>query len=439
MRLLRSGLIYTAANLATAALPLLLLPILTRTLGPVEYGQVVAFALIVTLAGAVAGMNVHGAVGVLWFRREPEEMKDIVGAAMFVAILSTVIVAPLVALILYLFPDVGAGLSPIWGAAAAVTAGANVVIQARLALWRARQLPWRMATLQFSTAALNLALSLLAVLVLGLGAGGRNGGYLAATLVAALVAICALMLGNELRWTVRRQHLAELLRFGAPLIIHLLASAILTTADRWVVSIRLDAEALGIYGAGAQLGMVMAILGDAFVKAYAPWFYERLRADTHNDRLWAVGASYAAIPFFLLVGLCVGFALHIVSGIALGPAYAASASLLPWFMLGGALSGVYLSVASLYFFHGRTGLLATVAVASGLVGLTTTVILTTAFGMAGAAAGYAASQAVLGFVSLGVAMRTFDLPWGRPIEALRFLHVQAAAALPGRFFQRRQG
>lgn len=439
MRLLRTGLIYTAANLATAALPLLLLPILTRALGPMEYGRVVAFALIVTLAGAVAGVNVHGAVGVLWFKRESEEMRAVVGSAMAIAVASTAIVAPLIALVLYLFPEVGAGLSPIWGAVAALTAGANVVVQARLALWRARQLPWRMAILQFSTAALNLALSLVAVLVLGLGAAGRNGGYVAATLIAALVAVCTLMLGNELRWTVHRRHVADLLRFGGPLVIHLLAGAILTTADRWVVSIHLDAQALGIYGAGAQLGMIMAILGEAFVKAYAPWFYERLRADTPEDRLWAVGASYAAIPFFLLVGLCVGLVLHIVAGIALGPAYSAAVAVLPWFMLGGALNGVYLSVVSLFFFHGRTGLLATVALVAGLVGLTLTVGLTLAFGMMGAAAGYAASHAVLGLVSMVVAMRTFDLPWGRPVQALRVMRARVIAALPARFLQRRQG
>ena len=69
MRLLRSGGIYVLANLVTAALPFLLLPILTRALGPAEYGQVIAFSLIVTLAGALAGFNVHAAVGVMWFWR----------------------------------------------------------------------------------------------------------------------------------------------------------------------------------------------------------------------------------------------------------------------------------------------------------------------------------------------------------------------------------
>lgn len=432
MRLLRSGLIYTVANLATAGLPFLLLPFLTRALGPAEYGQVVAFALIVALTGALAGFNVHAAVGVMWFRREAEEMRHLVSMAMLLAVLSIAVVAAATAVALYLFPEIGAGLSPFWGAAAAVTAGANVIVQARQGLWQAQDKPWRLAALQFTTAALNIGASLFAVLVLGFGAAGRNGGYAAATLVAALIALLALARSGEMARRVRRQDLVDLVRFSSPLAVHILAGAILATADRWMVSVRLDAQALGIYGAGAQLGMMMAILGDAFVKAYAPWLYGRLRDDTPEDRLWAVGAAYGVIPLFLATGLVLGVVLHFAAGVVLGPAFAASAVVLPWFMLGGALNGVYLSISSLYFFSGRTGLLATVTITSGVISLLLTIALTLAFGMIGAAMGYAAAQGVLGLTAMTVAMRTFDLPWGRPLQALKLMISRTAAALPAR-------
>jgi O-antigen/teichoic acid export membrane protein len=433
MRLLRSGLIYTVANLATAGLPFLLLPFLTRALGPAEYGQVVAFALIVGLTGALAGFNVHAAVGVMWFRRDAEDMRRLVGMAMILALASTAVIAPATALVLYLRPEIGAGLHPVWGAVAAVTAGANVVVQARLGLWQARDMPWRVGGFQFTTAALNISASLFAVLVLGFGAAGRNGAYAAATLAAALIAVIALMRGGELSRHIRRQDLVDLVRFGCPLAVHILAGAILATADRWLVAIRLDAQALGLYGAGAQLGMVMAILGDAFVKAYAPWLYGRLRGDTAEDRLWAVGAAYGVIPLFLVTGLALGIFLHFAAGMVLGPAFAASAVVLPWFMLGGALNGVYLSISSLYFFSGRTALLAAVTITSGIISLLLTIVLTLAFGMIGAAMGYAAAQGVLGLTAMTVAMKTFDLPWGQPLAALKLMISRTASALPNQF------
>lgn len=429
MRLLRSGLIYTVANLATAGLPFLLLPLLTRALDPAQYGQVVAFALIVTLSGALAGLNVHAAVGVMWFRREPADMRRIVGASLVIAGASTALVAPLVALLLHLFPQVGGGLSPGWGAVAAMTAGATVVLQARLGLWQAQDKPLKLASLQFATASLNLALSLFAVLVMLWGAEGRNGGFAAATCIAALVAVISLSMAGEIDWRFGRSEIGDILRFGTPLTFHILAAAMLSTADRWMVSIKLDAASLGVYGAGAQLGMVMAILGDAFVKAYAPWFYARLRADTGEDRLLATGAAFMVLPTFAVIAAVVGLALYLTAGLVLGPQYAESASVLPWFMLGGTFNGVYLSISSLYFFSHRTALLAAVTMTSGLIGLGSTILLTSLFGMTGAAMGYASAQAILGIVAMGVAIRTFDLPWGRGGEAVGLLYNKIATAV----------
>lgn len=432
MRLVRSGLIYTAANLAVAGLPFLLLPVLTRALTPAEYGHVIAFALIVTLSGALAGLNVHAAVGTMWFRREPEDMRELCAAALALATLSTVIVAPLAALGLHLFPSVGSGLHPMWGGAAAVTAGANVIVQSRLGLWQAQQKPLRLAALQISSAVGNLGLSLVGVLVLGFGAAGRNGAFALSTTLAATASILLLVAGGEIKSRVRRDHVIDLVRFGGPLTLHILGGVVLSTADRWVVSIRLDATALGVYGAGAQLGMAMAILGDAFVKAYAPWFYSRLRAGTEMDRLWAVGAAYGVVPLFFMVALVVGVVLTAAAGLVLGPGFAGSVPLLPWFMIGGALNGVYLSISSLYFYWGRTWMLSAVTLASGAVGLVAVIVLASNFGMVGAAMGYAVSQGVLGLVAMIVAIRVFDLPWGRPGAALRLIGGRVAAPLLAR-------
>lgn len=145
-----------------------------------------------------------------------------------------------------------------------------------------------------------------------------------------------------------------------------------------------------------------------------------------------VGAAYAVIPAFLLLGLAVGVVLHAAAGVVLGPRYAASTVVLPWFMLGGALNGVYLSTSSLYFFSGRTGLLAVVTMTSGAISLAVTIALTWALGMTGAAMGYAAAQGLLGLTAFLVAMRSFDLPWGRPVAALRRVASDLPLALPAK-------
>ncbi|HVL01538.1 MAG TPA: oligosaccharide flippase family protein, partial [Dongiaceae bacterium] len=55
--------IYLIASVINAAIPFLLLPVLTRYLEPAEYGEVAVFQVWVSMIGALCGLSVHGAAG----------------------------------------------------------------------------------------------------------------------------------------------------------------------------------------------------------------------------------------------------------------------------------------------------------------------------------------------------------------------------------------
>jgi O-antigen/teichoic acid export membrane protein len=418
MKFLRAGAIYALANITSAAVPFVLLPLLTRVLGPTEYAQVVGFALLVTLCQTVAGLNAHAALGVVWFQRPRDEIPAFTGTALALALASTLLVASVAVLLLWLAPGIGGGITPGWGAVAAMTAGANVVVQCRLVLWQNQQRPLHSAALQIATSVINVALSLLAVLVFSWGGDGRNAGIAASMLLVAALVVLLFRRASELHWAPDRTQLITLMTFGLPLIVHSLAGVLLGAADRWSVSILLDAHAFGIYGAGAQLGMVMGVLADAFVKAYSPWIYGKLSSGRPEDRHCVVGAVYVAMPAFLGAAALVWGALQTTSALLLGPQYRAAATVLPWFVLGGAFSGIYMCTSGLYFFSGRTSLLAKVTLSSALIGSSTTWSLVGTLGVVGAAIGYAFTQGVLALVTSVVAIRSFDLPWGEPAKAL---------------------
>lgn len=419
MKVARAGAIYALANFASAGVPFLLLPLLTRALSPAEYGVVVNFFLLVSLCSACAGLSVHGALGVAWFNRQPTEMPGFVGSALFVAATSTALVAAFAALVLGIFFDAGSGLTPIHGVMAAVMAGAQIVFQCRLVLWQSQQQPAKVAALQVAGSVLNVCLSLLAVIVLQLGGEGRNLGAAGAAVIMAAIAVALLRNAGEARMTVKREHLRSLVAFGGPLIPHALAGVMLSSADRFIVSALLGTDVLGVYGAGAQLGAVMAILADAFVKAFTPWVYARMATRTPEDSLRLSGAMYLAIPAFLGLGAVIAIAMWWVAPLILGPAYAKGLSIIPWFMLGGAFSGMYLAVSGLYFFANKTNRLSVASVSAVTLGVACSVALTLRFSVAGAAAGYALTQLLLAMFAWILAVRTFPLPWGQPLKAVR--------------------
>lgn len=421
MKVFRAGAIYAGANVASAAVPFLLLPLLTRVLAPAEYGYIVAFSLLITFCMPFAGLNVHSAVGVAWFSRPRDQIPAYNGTALVLAIVTTLLMAPIAALIAMGMPSLVADLPAGWAAVAALTAGANVILQCRLVLWQSQQQPFKNALLQVTASVLNVGLSLVAVLWLGWGAGGRNAGIALSAAVVASASIILFTVSRDAVWSIRADYLKQQIRYGLPLVPHVMAGVLLGTIDRWMVSTQLGANALGIYGAGAQLGMAMTVLSNAFVKAYNPWLYAKLNSGDEKDKLRVVGAIYVAAPAFLCLAVAVDLGLHWTSGLLLGSRYAEAVQMLPWFVLGGAFSGIYFCTSSIYFFQERTGLLASSTVSAAVAGAAVVWVLVSTFGMQGAAIAYAATQGILALFSTTIAMRSFDLPWlqpGRAISAL---------------------
>jgi O-antigen/teichoic acid export membrane protein len=418
--LLRDGVVYGVANALSAGVPFLLLPVLTRALSPGEYGIVVSFFMLVTISSAVAGLNVHGSVAVAWFERERHDFGRYVGSALLVAIASTAICA--VALL-------GAGLlwqrrlgMPTWcWPLAAVYAGAIVVAGLRTSTWQSQRKPVASGVFQVALALLNAGLSLIAVLVLRTGARGRILGALAAYLLAAIVAVVLLRASGEAKWSYSRSDLRRLLRFGGPLIPHALAAALLGNADRLAVSVQISAGALGIYGAAAQMGSSMNVLGDALNRALAPWMYARMTERSKRAHLRVVGATYALIPIWLLLALLLWLAFSALGSMLLDQRYQAAIGLSFWFLLGGAMFAVYLSVSGLFFFTARTEWLSLATVSASVIAVVLSLVLSSRFGLQGAAAAYVSAQACLLVFVWILSTRVQPMPWTRPALALAIL------------------
>ena len=415
----RAVTIYAAGNVLSAGVPFLLLPLLTRVLPPAQYGAVVNFFLLLSACTAVAGLGMHGALGVRWFKEEPAYMPRIVGTGLVIAVLSTLAVAIVLGAVVALLPAGQLGFGPGVGALAAIAAGCNVVLQCRLVLWQNEQRPIANVALQFAGSLLNVSLSLVAVLALGWGAMGRIVGATLAGVIVAAFAVLLLVTARQVRLQLRWSDARSLIGFGAPLVPHSMAGVMLSNADRFVVSAMLGPATLGTYGAAAQLGAIMSILADAFVKAFNPWLFGRLASGRPREELRVVGAIYAAIPGFFVLAALVGTLLVAAGRPLLGPEYRSALGLVPWFVLGGAFSGIYLAVSGLYFYYGRTAMLSGVTFPTSLIGLACTVGLVASFGATGAAAGYALTQALLSVAAGVVARRTFRLPWHQPRYAVR--------------------
>src|SRR5687768_16928039 len=122
--LLRSATIYAAANILSAGVPFILLPVLTRKLTPSQYGEVVSFYMLVAVCSSLAGLGLHAAVGVRWLDPAKGDPAKYTASAVLLALLTTAFAAAVAAV---LAPQLGLELAPALCALAAVVAGTTVL------------------------------------------------------------------------------------------------------------------------------------------------------------------------------------------------------------------------------------------------------------------------------------------------------------------------
>ncbi len=411
-KLLSGSATYLVSNVANAAIPFALLPVLTRYMNPGEYGQVAMYQTLFAALAAIIGISVHGAAGVKYYDHDitPNELAQFIGAC-FQILCATTIIAFLACLAVLNPLAASLGLRPEWVLWTVIASSAGFIIQMRLGQWQVRGEAVKYGTLQTFQSLANAALSLILVVMLMQGAAGRIDAQNWVLIASALLATYLLARDKLIVWSWRPEYIREALRFGVPLIPHVAGIFLLSAVDRLVINSKLGVAQAGIYMVAVQLTMVMSLVFSAVNNAYAPWLYERLKRNNTDEKQQIVRWTYL---YFVVVLALAGLAFIIgplaVTLIA-GEQYRAAGKVIGWLALGQAFGGMYLMVTNYIFYSKRTGMLATTTIASGLFNLMLLFFLISRSGIVGAAMAFALSNGLRFLATWVVAQMCHPMPW----------------------------
>ncbi|MCW3482236.1 oligosaccharide flippase family protein [Neisseriaceae bacterium JH1-16] len=405
-----SAAIYALANAVNSSIPFLLIPVMTRTLSPAEYGTVTLFTMIISILGAFTGLSVHGAVSARYYRCSPQELASYIGNCFGILAVSTLVVVTVIGLF-HGWLEQMTGLPGDWLIIAALASGAQFAINIRLALWQVKSRPVLYGGLQIGQSLINGLLSLVLILGIHLGWQGRAIGQVVATGLIMLVAIYSLWRRNEVSWPAGKHDARDALRFGLPLIPHTLAGLAIATIDRFYVDSMLGKAMLGHYTVAYQLGMILGMLADAYSKAYCPWLYRRLQDGSAGSLSRIVKASHVAWVGFLVFALIIWCGMKAIAPLLLGPAFTQAADLSIWFLLGNAFLGMYYSISGLYFFSGKTAYITLVTVFTCIIAASTTPVFINFWGVTGGAISFAITNATTFIIAISLSGRAYSIPW----------------------------
>jgi O-antigen/teichoic acid export membrane protein len=406
----RSALIYIGAATTSAAVPFLVLPLLTRWLGPAEFGRVGSYLALVNVAVVLVGLSTHGIVSVVHFKQGAHEVSRYVGAALRVLLWTAL---PLLALLWLIasWVERASTVPAEWAWTVAVVAATQFVIALAMAVFQAREQAWRYGALQIALAVGWGALSLWLIGVMGLGWEGRAIAQIAAAGLVALLACVWMRRAGVLRWGSGQDVLPDVLRFGLPLLPHSLAAAFMAGADRIVLAGTGGAEAAGQYFAAFQIAAVLSVTAAALNQAWVPWLYRRLAEPTAARSREVVSATYRLYAVFLSASALLAASATWLLPVVAGPQFAPAAVLLQWLAPAGALSGMYYLVTNYLFYASRTGVLSAITVSCSLLQILLMAWLAPRHGTQGVAMAVFAAALVYWLATWAAAQAVFPMPW----------------------------
>jgi len=410
VKLARSFSIYMLSSVAAGAVPLLLLPVLTRELTESEYGIIAALTTLVTFFSPPLFWGITGAVTVEYSRLSKERFSTYFSSALrlplasFVVLMcATAVAAPL------LSKDFGVPAA--WFISVPAYALLSLFPQLFSAILRMRDQAATYGLFEFFSAALAVAFSLLLVVAFGLHWQGRMLALAATYAVTAVIALVWLRRQGYLVRTFSRPDFLDAFKFGAGLVPHDLGNQAIRVADRLFLVAMVGLAGTGQYAVASQIASVMLIVLAAFNRAWAPYLFAQLRAEGPKTRRAIVRKSYlvigCALVFFVIFNGAVPLAYHLFVDAKFHP----SMTYVVWLTLGYLFMAVYMTYVDYIFYVKKTHVLSLITLFNLACNLGLNYLFIDRFGAIGAAYAFAATMFIVMLLAFVLSNRLHPMPW----------------------------
>lgn len=395
-----------------AAIPFLLLPVLTDALSPAAYGVLAMFQVLVQLLLPLAALNTENALTRFFYDPDPsgEGFRIQIGNVLLLLAISGAGLAGLLALAGSLLEDwiafPATGLWAVW-----MYVIFRKLMETVLNLFRVHDRPVSFGLMRIGSTLLDVAASLYLVLELGRDWEGRMEGQVLGVVVPGAVALGIILWRFRARLKPDAGVREALLNYGVPLIPHVLGAALIVYSDRLILARMIDLEAAGLYAVGYQMGLVIFLLQNSFNQAWTPWLFAQLKQPDDALRRRLVKMTYAYAGLLTLAAAAFVLISPWIYRWFIGDAFHDSRPLVFWIALAFVFNGVYKMFANYLFYLKSTRIIGIITFSTALLNIALNVWWIDWLGMIGAAYATCVSFAVQMVWVAAVSSRRYPMPW----------------------------
>ena len=271
--LAKHSLVYGLSSGINKVIPLVALPILTRSLSPRDYGIIAILSLLAYAYTSVFGLGLGVSTGVVYFKSEDRKHRQS-------TIITSFVLLAISSMVLLLFCSVlGPFISIVAFRDSQFTSiillhgtGIALQIMTQPFLWK----------LQFENQAVQYAfflvggaaITMAAILILTVWSGRGVRGWVEGVVIGNSLLLVSILV-RKIRYheAVSRSHLIpELLRLGIPHVPGFAFVFLVQYSGIYMLEWYVPLDQVGIYGIGHTIGMALGLATAAFTTAWYPFF-----------------------------------------------------------------------------------------------------------------------------------------------------------------------
>jgi len=401
--------VYTISNIINAAIPFLLLPVLTRFLTPYDYGITATFQSLVGLLSFIVGLNTQMAI-IRRFYDDKINFPEYVSACIFILLLSTfalsLIILPLSPYLSKLVEFPGP-----WFWTIIAVAFFQYLFTVLLGIWQVRGKVYQYAIFQNAQTLLNISASLCLIIVLKMNWQGRIIAQTGSIAIFGIFAWVFLYKMGFMQKKIHKKNLKDALKFGLPLIPYSFTGWVLLSMDRIFINNMLGLGATGLYSVAYQICMVITLFQLSFNNAWVPWHYERIRKNDEKTNVKIVKFSYAYVAFNFLLAILLALLGPFFLKFFLGKDFFQASSYLWWLSMAQAANAIHIISITYVNFHNKNIYLTYSSIFVTIIHIPITYFLIRWNGTMGAAQSLFISNLIASILTFLIAARFHKMPW----------------------------
>ncbi len=391
-------------------MPFLLLPIFTHFLSPSEFGQFSIFQVILAFTIALFGMNLQTNITVNYFRMNKDILKLYFGN-IFLILLFNIFLLSLLLIVFSFYSTSIFSISINYLYFLPLLVLLTVFVEIYTSLLRSQKKAIEFVIVEIASTFFRFLLISSLIIYFYLGWESFIIGSIVSLFTASLYCIYSLYKQNYIAINYNKSISKKILVISIPLIPHAVGGMVIAMSDRLFIESIVGINEVGIYAVGYSFGMIVSLFSDAFIKAWAPWFYEKMNNLNEQAKRQIVKITYLYIIFILLMSIIIyGVSLVLIPYMT-APEYHSATKYVFWISLAYSIQGVYKIFFPYLVQFSKTHYLAITTLLAAILSLIGNYFFIHKYGAVGAAYSTILAFIISSMCVSYIALKQVKLPW----------------------------